>query len=66
MEVMLRCSLLMRMVLDLAAEVVQQAGTKAAFKSHPLSVMMSDIQVLSTHYLCKVDVCAANLALQPH
>lgn len=59
----LRCSLMMKMAIGLATEIFQQAGTKAVFSANPLSRMMSDLQVLSTHYLCRVDPVSANLAV---
>ena len=64
METRLRCSLLMKMALGLAVEIFQQAGSKVIFVDNPLLRMMSDIQALSTHYLCKVDVASADLALR--
>lgn len=62
-ESKLRCAMMMKMAASLGAEVFAEAGTKAAYLANPLSRMVADLQVLSTHYLTRVEPVSATLAM---
>lgn len=62
-ECKLRCAIMMRSAAELAGEVFRAAGTKAIFQGHPMSRMLADMQVLSTHFLCRTEPVSAHLAM---